>query len=109
MRWASNAVVVVAVAIVALAGCSSSDPPVMHADAAPSDAAIDTVPIDAPPDAPDMFDMELVGFRTALCDAIFTCSDPDGTVAECEDDVTEDMLELKAMLDDQRELECATC
>ncbi len=101
MRW---------VIVIGLVACSSNEPPVMTTDAAPRDsAAIDAAPIDVPPDAPDAFDMELPGFSTALCAAIFTCSDPDGTQAACEQDVLDDMTVIKAMLDDVREQQCATC
>ncbi|MGE0395679.1 MAG: hypothetical protein AB7T06_03050 [Kofleriaceae bacterium] len=98
MRW------LLALSLVAC----SSDPPMKSVDAAPSDAGIDATPIDVP-DAADPFDMELPNFARGLCSAIFVCSDPDGTQAACEADVVEDMLALKAMLDDAREAQCVTC
>lgn len=58
-------------------------------------------------DAVGSFDDELPSFRTTLCDVAATCAGQNR--AMCEADVSADMADAKAQLDDTGELRCARC
>lgn len=89
-RWMSLLLVVLTIAL-GCGGEEGGDPP---GDGPPGPAA-------------GTFDEELPAFRTATCDHAVRCIGQDR--AMCEADLTADMADAKAQLDDAGEARCARC